>query len=474
MKRKVIEKHVEVSLCETPISVDYKEVPEITAKDYLDRIDNLWRMPQAQKYTTIVIYGDREHFSNIYYFTGYDPRFEEALLILKKDHTPIILVGNEGMGYAEKIPYNIVKVLYQFFGLMGQSTSQSQPLEDIFRRYITEAEEKVGLIGWKYYKEEVFRINGCITDVPSYLVETLACVVGRKSIFNATDLLMNSDYGLRHYASAKEIIQFEVLGTKISRGVYNTIKNLREGIKEVEASSLLQIDGEPLCTHPNLNFGDEHVSLGLNSPQYNMELKYGMPVGVGYGMRGSNVHKAGMYIRSIRDLPQGREHYLEEMVKPYFLSIATWYEMMKIGTKFSDIYEMVEEQLDLEKFNIILNPGHLIHTDEWTHSPFDKSSNIKVHSGHVLQCDYTVSFKSPYLVCHIEDGLAIGNEALHKEIRSLAPLCYERIIRRKAFMKEVLNIQLPDEVLPLSDLPAICFPYMADVSVVLALEEVSK
>lgn len=355
-------------------------------------------------------------------------------------------------------------------GLMGQSTAESPSLEHIFRSYLTDPEEKIGLIGWKYYKPELYSLRGCVSDVPSYIVETLVLIAGRGAVFNATDLLMDCDYGLRHFASAKEIIQFEVQGTNISRNVYRTIKNLKEGMGEIEASSLFRLGGEPLCTHPNLNFGDEHVSLGLNSPQYGPRLKYGMPVGVGYGMRGSNVHKAGMYIRNAEDLPEEKSHYLEEMAKPYFLSIASWYEMLRIGTCFGAIYEMVENHLDFKKFNIVLNPGHLIHTDEWTHSPFEKGNKTKLHSGHVLQCDYTVSFKSPYLVCHIEDSLAIGNEALQKSIRELAPHCYERIMARKAFVKEVLNIQLPQEALPLSDLPAICFPYMADVSVVLALE----
>ena len=48
-----------------------------------------------------VVYGDREHAANIAYLTGYDPRFEEALLVLVPGRKPKLLVGNEGWGYAE-------------------------------------------------------------------------------------------------------------------------------------------------------------------------------------------------------------------------------------------------------------------------------------------------------------------------------------------------------------------------------------
>lgn len=469
--KKIIEKRVPVTLCENPVPIVESEIPVTTKEDYLGRIESLWAMPQAQEYNVIVVYGDREHFSNILYFTGYDPRFEEALLILKRGEKPVILVGNEGMGYVPKIPYDIKAVLFQTFGLMGQPNEDSEPLEDIFRREIGGTNGKIGLAGWKFYRDDLFNLEGCVTDVPHYITETLRIAADGREICNAVDLLMDNEYGLRHHASAKEIIQFELQGTKISRGVYRALKNMKEGMSEIEVSRLLEIDGEPECTHPNVNFGDAHAALGLNSPEYHSRLAYGSPAGAGYGMRGSLVHKMGMFIRTTEDLPECRRHYVEELAKPYFSSVAGWYEMMKPGTEFGEIYDMVEKELGFEKYNIVLNPGHLIHTDEWTNSPFVKGSKVKVRSGMVLQCDYTVCFKDPYLPCHIEDGLAIGNEALHNEIKEMSPSCYERIKARRKFMTEVLGINLPEEVLPLSDLPAVCFPYMADTSVVLAVEK---
>ena len=162
-----------------------------------------------------------------------------------------------------------------------------------------------------------------------------------------------------------------------------------------------------------------------------------------------------------------KEGYLENFLKPYFACVVRWYEMMRIGTSCGDIYDMVDDMLGFEKFGIGLNPGHLEHTDEWTNSPFKKGSTVKIRSGMVFQCDYTVTSADPQMAAHVEDGLAIADEDLREQIRQVSPTCYKRIMARKKFIREELNIDLPEEVLPMSDLTLVCNPYMADISVML-------
>src|SRR2546422_10326206 len=55
----------------------------------------------------LLVYGDREHSANLLYLSGYDPRFEEALLILGSEGTPRLLVGNEGLGYTGISPLSL-------------------------------------------------------------------------------------------------------------------------------------------------------------------------------------------------------------------------------------------------------------------------------------------------------------------------------------------------------------------------------
>ncbi len=58
----------------------------------------------ASGYDRLVVYADREHSANLAYLTGFDPRFEEAVLVLGPADEPAILVGNECQGMAAQAP----------------------------------------------------------------------------------------------------------------------------------------------------------------------------------------------------------------------------------------------------------------------------------------------------------------------------------------------------------------------------------
>ena len=77
-------------------------VVEFAREDYEQRIARLTARIRGRGLTHMVIYGDREHFSNVEYFTRYDCRFEETLFIVGADGRCSIVVGNEGMGYSRE------------------------------------------------------------------------------------------------------------------------------------------------------------------------------------------------------------------------------------------------------------------------------------------------------------------------------------------------------------------------------------
>jgi len=47
----------------------------------------------------VAVYADREHFANIAFLSGFEPRFEEALLLLGPDRRHVLMVGNECESY---------------------------------------------------------------------------------------------------------------------------------------------------------------------------------------------------------------------------------------------------------------------------------------------------------------------------------------------------------------------------------------
>jgi hypothetical protein len=71
-----------------------REQPIIPAATHEARIAAARQRSAAAGYDALLVYADREHFANMAYLTGFDPRFEESLLILTEDKLTL-LVGNE-------------------------------------------------------------------------------------------------------------------------------------------------------------------------------------------------------------------------------------------------------------------------------------------------------------------------------------------------------------------------------------------
>src|SRR5512140_2186957 len=94
--------------------------PELPDTIYADRIARLRERAEARGYDRLVVYSDREHSANLAYLTGFDPRFEEAMLILGSAGEPAILVGNECYGMAGGAPVSLRRHRFQDFSLPSQ------------------------------------------------------------------------------------------------------------------------------------------------------------------------------------------------------------------------------------------------------------------------------------------------------------------------------------------------------------------
>ena len=70
--------------------------PSVPAATYLARLAGAERAAAEAGLDALIVYADREHFANLAYLTGFDPRFEEAMLILADGKAPVLFVGNEG------------------------------------------------------------------------------------------------------------------------------------------------------------------------------------------------------------------------------------------------------------------------------------------------------------------------------------------------------------------------------------------
>ena len=78
--------------------------PSVPTATYQARLAAAADAAAAAGLDALLVYADREHFANLAYLTRFDPRFEEALLILVPGRAPVLLVGNEGVAYAAVVP----------------------------------------------------------------------------------------------------------------------------------------------------------------------------------------------------------------------------------------------------------------------------------------------------------------------------------------------------------------------------------
>src|SRR5690242_8084483 len=149
--------------------------PVVPAALYAARLAALRQRAAARGLDAILVYGDREHFANLAYLTGFDPRFEEALLILTPDRAPVLLAGNEDVAYTAISPLDLEVVLYQTFSLISQPRAASPPLRTILRDAGLGASScrRVGMAGWKYFVAAESDAPEHWSEAPAYLVDTL-------------------------------------------------------------------------------------------------------------------------------------------------------------------------------------------------------------------------------------------------------------------------------------------------------------
>jgi hypothetical protein len=462
----------EITVSEFPSGFIHESIVSIAdAETYKARIEKA--LKDAEKRygaSCLVVYGDREHFANLHYFSGYDPRFEESLLILKKGKEPILLAGNEGFAYSEIIPYPLKRVLYQSLSLAGQPRegANKSAMEEALKEAAVGSGDKIGVIGIKYYVAEESDDPLHFLDIPHYMIKILSRFAPSAEIINVTDVMIHPEYGIRTCLDIDEMAVLELAGTKSSRSVYNVMTHLKPGISEIEASAFLRIDGDPLVAHPNLNFTWKDIKRGLVSPG-NHRLHYGDAFNIGFGYRSSMVARTSMYVRGKEDIKEEWADIKEAVYKPYFKVIVTWYENLKIGVSGKEILEKIRKAVpEFDSLGIGLNPGHLIHNDEWTSSIFTEKAAYPIRNGMAIQCDI-IANPSKYPGVHIEDGLIMADSDTRSRFREKHPQAWVRIEARRKLMKESLHINLSDEVLPLSDLQGCLAPGMAEPQKVLAL-----
>lgn len=400
----------------------------------------------------VVVYGDREHHANLAFFCGFDPRFEEALLLLGPDERRVLVVGNEGLGYVPVTTVPLEAMLAQSLSLMGQRRTSAPRLADVLAQAGLAAGHDVAVVGWKYLEPEEDDGSAAPSWVPAFLVRILERLVGPDGVVrDATAVVCHPEHGLKSRNTAAQIAQFAWAAERASNAVFRIVDGARPGMTELDAAGLMGYQGEPLSCHVMMVGGSRDI-VGLCSPGDRI-LQPGDGVTTAIGYWGSLSCRAGL----LTDAPL--PSFVEGAVVPYFRAIAAWWDTLRIGVTGDTMHSAVMAALEGAAFVPALNPGHLIALDEWAHTPIRPGSRDQLASGMALQCDIIPSALPPGQALNCEDTVALADAALRAELAAGYPDLWASIVRRRTFMRDALGLTLDDAVLPLSNHAAYLPPF---------------
>ncbi|MBI2763047.1 MAG: aminopeptidase P family N-terminal domain-containing protein [Chloroflexi bacterium] len=427
--------------------------PTLPAAIYPARLERLRAKAELHGYDQIVVYADREHSANLAYLTGFDPRFEEAILIAGATGRPVLLAGNECIGLARQAALPVDAVLHQDLSLPSQPRDRSEPLLDVLADAGLRRDGRIGIVGWKVPRDR------SSLECPAWLVDAVRDIVGGQGMVeNATDLLIDAADGLRVINEAHQLAAFEHASCETSSGVRDLLFGVRPGMREREAVQLLRWSGAPLSCHLMLTAGPR-ARFGLLSPG-DRAIERGDPMTVAFGIWGALTCRAGFVVDGPAELPSGVGDYVGRLVAPYFDAIAEWYGALRIGQTGGALQEIIDRRLGDPFFGIFLNAGHQLHLDEWVNSPISRDNPIELASGMVLQADIIPATGGPYFTTNVEDGVALADERLRATLADEHPDLWNRVTTRRAFMRDALGIELHPDVLPFSNIPAYLPPYL--------------
>lgn len=439
--------------------------PPFSLTEAKARMAALRLMAGKRGYDVVVVYGDREHSANLCWLTGFDPRFEEAVLIVTGEDA-LLLAGNECLPYTGVAP--MVATGEIRVGHAASLSLPSQPrgtpkISDWLAGMVPKG-AKVGAVGWKWFGPDEVDDPATALDIPAFVADPLRRIAG--VVENATPLFMHPMFGLRSRVSVDDIARLEFANHMAAAALRRMVFAFREGMTDFAALEAARVGGLPLGCHPTFATGGR-AAQGLSGPT-GERLALGQQISFNICHWGSNICRAGWVARSAGDLPLAARDYVEGFVAPYVAAMSEWCALMRPGVTGGEVWARMATLLPAETYGITLNPGHLIGHDEWMSSPITPGSPVPLASGMAMQMD-VIPGNPIYGSTRMEDGYVIADAALSEALQRQHPNVANRCAARARFMRDVIGMQVPDTLLPLADTCGIVAPFLLDPAQVVVL-----
>ena len=433
-----------------------------TMRERLQKV--LARMKKANL-DQLVIYGDVEHGSNFEYLVGFFPRFEEALLVLNRDGSAALALGNENLNKADKSRLAARAVHIPLFSLPNQPCFTNRTMRDFLLEAGVQPGAHVGVIGWKLFTTPAENAEQ-LFDLPAFLIDALREAVGSQgTLQNATRLMIGQD-GARVTNNANELAHYEWGAALASDCILDAMDRIAPGVPELELGDALVRRGQ----HTSI------VTIAASGPRYlkgNMFptghcVRVGEPVSLTVGYRGGSSSRCAVAAADASQLPDGQNDYLERVAAPYFAAYAAWLEQIRIGMTGGEIFRLIDEILPRQHYGWKLCPGHLTAEEEWMASPIYEGSEEVLRSGMLFQVDIIPSVPGYPGSC-AESTVALAGPELRRELQASYPALWNRIQKRRRYLRNALHIHLSDEVLPMCSTVGYLRPYLLSKSKALVL-----
>lgn len=425
---------------------------QLTDQTIKERHKKVLKLMEIKGLTSLIVYADKEHGSNFEYLVGFIPRFEEALLVLNIDGTSTLILGNENYNKAKFSRIKVNGKKCSLFSLPNQPMGTQEELDKVLSEVRLNTSGLVGIVGWKLIPGMKNQF-----DIPEFIVNSIASLVGREKLINATDLFIDPRYGARITNNANEIAHYEYGASLASDALLEAMDALEINKSEMEIGEILTKHGQYNNVVTITSFGERFVKGNLYPS--NKLLKKGDKVSLTVSYRGGLSSRSGYAVQNLSELEEVDRGYFSEVVLPYFNAYHYWLTNIKIGDNAGDFYKKFIEYYPQDKYGWELCPGHLTANEEWMSSPFYENSDAIIQSGMIFQVDFIPSQPNHHGVS-AESTVALADKNLRDEIRQEYPELWKRIENRRKYLREELNIYLSDEVLPLASTVGYYRPFL--------------
>lgn len=449
----------ELSPIPAPTTFPHVKSTVITPEVMKLRLQKILSAMQQHNFDALVIYADKEHGGNFEYLSGFIPRFEEALLVVTARGKLTYIMGNENLKLVPHARNPGVCLHAPAFSLPNQPMDHSAPLATLLAQADVKPASKIGVVGWKLFTGQQ-QNNACLFDVPAFILDAVIEAAGdRQYVTNATALFISPESGARCLNSANEIAFYEYGANLASTHILKAMDALDIGKREKEIGQLLTGDGQPGNVVTIAATGDRFAHAGLYPTDKQIQRGDKFSLTVGY--KGGLTSRAAYVVAAEEELPEPVADYLPALAIPYYRAVTTWLETVRPGLTGGELYQTIEAVLPKAQWHWHLNPGHLVADEEWLCSPVYPYSAVELQSGMIFQIDIIPSLPG-YGGCSIEDTVALADEALRKDLAASYPEVWQRMEIRKAYLRDVLNLRVSDDLILLSNTVGYLRPFLLD------------